>query len=475
MSLAREGISIRSATEQQPRLVHEFRNHSRLEFLLIYVVFLAASAPFYLQIATASSQVIEGSPFYFYYHVLIGLLSAIYLVSTNTLVSTVRKSNAYPLLFFVLFLASSAWTDDSYISIRSSVDFLAILLFAYFLNARYSGRQIACLFLHVLGIALVLSLVWVFLYPDFAVHTEVGDIVQDGHGGDWRGIYAHKNYLGGVAGLELPLLWWYGRQHIESQFILRLYQAVSLICLVKAHSGAGFLLPVFCVAIIICFAQSSNRQRLVFFTLAVASAIVMAALGDHALDDIFGLIGKDATLTGRTYLWDVAWEMFLEHPWFGHGYPTLSNAAIVDIFRAANHADNAHSAYLQVLIESGLAGAAIWFLVLGRSLKNVFFGQPDHRQHPEINLLATAVLGISFIGFAEVTPMDTRQSLLGLLYIVAVISLPACGAGSRSPATRRDARYRHDISHDAGSASRGASPAALKRWMIRKSRQGIVE
>ena len=72
-------------------------------------------------------------------------------------------------------------------------------------------------------------------------------------------------------------------------------------------------------------------------TVAMNEALILDSLRQHELieaaerlnaqlrgeisarEQIFGLFGKDATLTGRTVIWRYAWRAIQEHPWAGYG------------------------------------------------------------------------------------------------------------------------------------------------------------
>lgn len=78
-----------------------------------------------------------------------------------------------------------------------------------------------------------------------------------------------------------------------------------------------------------------------------------------------GLLSKLVYLFPRRYVWEAAWQMFLDRPWFGHG-PGMFKEFYVEYVEKAGYvfADVedrrpmrwAHSLYLEQLAERGLAG-----------------------------------------------------------------------------------------------------------------------
>jgi exopolysaccharide production protein ExoQ len=81
---------------------------------------------------------------------------------------------------------------------------------------------------------------------------------------------------------------------------------------------------------------------------------------------IFGLLGKDATLTGRTMIWKAVLRQINERPWQGFGYaavwdnesPWSPLAWIVHDSGFRPH--HAHNSWLEQWLGLGLAGLIAW-------------------------------------------------------------------------------------------------------------------
>ena len=79
-----------------------------------------------------------------------------------------------------------------------------------------------------------------------------------------------------------------------------------------------------------------------------------------------GVLNKDATLTGRTYLWEFASRLSAERPWFGYGYAAFWRKGNIDaegLWRWAGIASrsgfNFHNAFVEMKVDLGLVGQAI--------------------------------------------------------------------------------------------------------------------
>ena len=63
-------------------------------------------------------------------------------------------------------------------------------------------------------------------------------------------------------------------------------------------------------------------------------------------------------LSGREEMWTVMWNSFLESPWIGHGYFVSSSAGELYIWYAWTNW-TAHNFWLQILVSTGVVGAAL--------------------------------------------------------------------------------------------------------------------
>ena len=74
------------------------------------------------------------------------------------------------------------------------------------------------------------------------------------------------------------------------------------------------------------------------------------------------LLHKDMTLTGREYIFTQSISIFLEHPLLGYGY---ESSIIEDRLSGAFMGFNsAHNSFLQILINTGLVGTIILFVIV---------------------------------------------------------------------------------------------------------------
>lgn len=93
---------------------------------------------------------------------------------------------------------------------------------------------------------------------------------------------------------------------------------------------------------------------------AVIGMITLSILMVTIPDQMFALIGKDATLTGRTDIWDNLILAGKEHPWLGYGYGTFWNDPLGPSYWVRFNLDwgvpTAHNGWMETWLSIGFLG-----------------------------------------------------------------------------------------------------------------------
>ncbi len=147
------------------------------------------------------------------------------------------------------------------------------------------------------------------------------------------------------------------------------YYAGSATALVFAVAGCAVL---FAVKFFWSNAARVRHMRTlsVGFILAIALTLALVVLSmpeNSFVQDFLGLVGKDATLTGRTAFWEYAEMAAAEHPLFGVGVEGFWNPAtgIAQSLNAYDHKDpgtyhSFHSAFWEIRVHYGLVGLGLF-------------------------------------------------------------------------------------------------------------------
>ena len=155
--------------------------------------------------------------------------------------------------------------------------------------------------------------------------------------------------------------------------------ALSIPLLLRAHSAGAMLTAGGSLAVLLltmAFARLQFRERLLVLAGAGAIAVLVAllacngTLGADWSSFLTEGLGKDATLTGRTMLWQYALAEIARRPFFGAGYYAFwqpGNLLAEAIWRYfdVRGGFSFHNTYLEIAVGLGWAGAAVLVVTLG--------------------------------------------------------------------------------------------------------------
>jgi O-antigen ligase len=246
---------------------------------------------------------------------------------------------------------------------RRIVALYATTLTGVVLAARYSWATLAEIMAATFLILAVLCLLLIFGLPSIGKMTEIFP-------GAWRGVWPEKNALGGNMALGFGLcaaaaamnprrawLWW-GAAALTLLLVLGSTSKTSLISLMLGAMALGFVWLV----------RRGPASGVMATFAAVVGAMGIAGFLLFASDVFLGLLGKDATLTGRTKIWAAVYHQIQQRPWTGYGYgATWDNesgrGALAWITKEAGfRARHAHNSWLEQWLALGYSGLAAWTL-----------------------------------------------------------------------------------------------------------------
>lgn len=196
--------------------------------------------------------------------------------------------------------------------------------------------------------------------------------------------------------------------------------------LADARSTLIFLLAVLCIAAMMHIRPVGLRLCAIALSgIALYVAAILFIQGDfHFLPQDF------ATLNGRTVLWEESLEVAYDHPLLGVGFYATGDY-LVSLF---DWAGNAHNAYLEVILATGVIGFLLLLIFLGYAVWLCF----RTRNRALICMLVFICLESLFnpLLLSPRTPM-----LFFILLMMAAAELPPAparpSAAGRSPAAQR--------------------------------------
>jgi exopolysaccharide production protein ExoQ len=229
------------------------------------------------------------------------------------------------------------------------------------LAARYSWSRLAEVLAAAFAILAVASLFVCVFVPSIGRMTEIFP-------GAWRGLWIEKNAFGDNMALGASIaaaaallnprragFWW----SVAALSFALVLGSTSKTALVSAMLGVGAFLLVGC----------ARRGQAAAVAATWMTALVLALLAGVMLfapDLVFGLLGKDATLTGRTRIWAAVLRQIADRPWQGYGYGAIwsETDAWGPLARIVQQAGfrplHSHNAWLEQWLSMGVLGLSAW-------------------------------------------------------------------------------------------------------------------
>jgi O-antigen ligase len=272
--------------------------------------------------------------------------------------SLFRVDKCSEVLMLVVVLVSCLYAPNIPYALAAAFSMIAIFSLFFLSSAILSNREI--LRNIILGSSLVsfLSLIVYYAIPDFS-HMKVysgGEIIV---GSRMSGIAGSPNSAGYIAAFCLLALYYYHRYFpqkvpayywplvgINSAALFLSNSRTSLAALILAITLAGFV------------RLSPTKLATVF--LGVCSGIVFLSIVD--INEIFAMLARSGnaseitSATNRTIIWSTVLDLAAERPLLGYGYGsgTFVLPAKSDVIGFP--VTQAHNAFLQVLLVSGIVG-----------------------------------------------------------------------------------------------------------------------
>jgi exopolysaccharide production protein ExoQ len=260
---------------------------------------------------------------------------------------------------FGLAIASIFWSDSPDLTRTRVVALIGTMMFSLYLASRYSIKEQLRLYGWIFGAIIILSLLFVVLIPKYGVMASV-------HAGAWRGIFNHKNALGKVM-VPIPIVFYILALNTQKQrwvFWMLLGTSVMLVVLSRASSSVINLLFVIGLFAILPVLRWKYLLMIPCLLGVASVTIVLYTILTSNAEQAAGAFGKDLTLTGRTNFWPLLVDKIVERPWLGYGYGAFwqgYDGPSAYVWNAsAFKAPNSHNGYLDLLLELGFVGFAVY-------------------------------------------------------------------------------------------------------------------
>ncbi len=334
-----------------------------------------------------------------------------------------------PLVLGIWAVASICWSVDPLLSGRRAVPFLLAGIFGALLALRLSPRRLLLLILAAFLVLALWSAVLAVVFPSIGLDASTG------HGGDWQGAFTQKNACGRAMVVALAALLAVrcdeaASRHRVAQGLLVLLFGTEL--LLSGSRGAWILAAAVLAALPAVRAMRRLRAGLRAAVLAssAGSLLLLAALTAAHFGQIAPLLGRDATLSGRTAIWQQVWVAIQHRPWLGYGFSAFWQGFAGPSWNvvAALHfvLFHAHNGFLEIWLELGGFGLVLFSATLLRAAvllwPELLRGKLDRAAWPLAILLLTVLYDL------DENTLLAFNGLFWVLYVGALVQIEQLAA-----------------------------------------------
>ncbi len=263
-----------------------------------------------------------------------------------------------------LCLLSVLWSDNPQPTVRRGLSLLTCVLFGVYLTRTFELRGAIAIAGRCAVFLGVLSIMVFIAVPRIGRETALG------YERAMRGVFSQKNPMAECMLLGLTCYAFrmldegVRRSHLACVLLLLLCIALG-----RSATSLGIAMLVLLAAVFLA-ARGWPRLRLVIGFGAGWAVLAIAVLMIVAPQFIFELAGRDASLTGRGPLWQEVLHVIAERPLLGHGYAGFWNDDSREVqylwLLVGWQAPDSHNGYLDVTVQIGLIGLALYMLLWGR-------------------------------------------------------------------------------------------------------------
>jgi O-antigen ligase len=265
-------------------------------------------------------------------------------------------------------------------------------VFAIYLVTRYPGERLVILLSRVMFLLALGSAFLALALPRYGID-------HFAHNGAWQGLYGQKNGLGLIMSLGSGIVLCLN----PSNLIQKTFKYGTLfLCVAEVGLSRSREAWIACALILFThyafrfyerFAQ--NSRGVVLLMAGLATVFVGGAVAALWVD-ILKFFGRDATLTGRTVLWQAVLEQCKNHPWTGYGLGAFwGTGNAFPIYATTSWVPtSAHNGFLECLLELGALGLALLLFLMLLSLCNAFRIVASHSSFESSKPWIYCVIGI---------------------------------------------------------------------------------
>ena len=366
------------------------------------------------------------------YSIINGSLVLVYLITFTLLFLRWRKvlavlvKDRYISIYLGIVLLSYFWSDFPQDTLKYGLSGVGATAFGLYLATRYTPKEQIKILFWTFVLMLFSSILMGIAIPQYGFMSGV-------HEGAFRGIFDHKNGFGQkmILGVLIFLIHALDRNNKGNSWLPWLYVSISIVLILLSKSGNALLglvimLGLFFIARIL---RSSYEIMISAFSAFAILGLIAVTWFSSNEDVFFAAIGEDATLTGRTVIWQYVWDQIQQRPWLGYGYKGFWHyldgaSSYVNLAfgpYGSGGIPHSHNGFLEILLATGFLGLSIFSIGF---FVNLFKSIALIRQNRDITALWPLLyLVYTIISNLVENPLKAFDNMLWVLYAATIFTL----------------------------------------------------
>jgi len=266
----------------------------------------------------------------------------------------------------ILACASPLWADAPDLVSRRALALVGTTLFGVALATTYSFEDQLKILQWAFRIGALLTLMLLVISPARALSAADG-------GGGLRGVFPHKNILGGAMALAFLVEWFLREQKMLGKMLRIVSLCAFTILLVVSDSLTSIVTVVAALSGTWVFRTLYARRQIPFPVIAIFVVAVVGAVSLVGVEagDVMSLMGRSSDMTGRTELWSAVVQTIMQRPILGFGFSGFWKGASPSSTVIENQIrwtpTYSHNGYLEIALSLGVLGLLFvaWMLATG--------------------------------------------------------------------------------------------------------------
>ena len=267
--------------------------------------------------------------------------------------------------FPMLCLLSTFWSVDAAGSLRNALQLCFTAAFGIVIGRTLEPRVVLRTLAASMFVCVLVSAINVFVevVPAWSQDDFIGASAY------LVGVYNQKNLFGYVLCLLAWSALYVGLEKGRYGIVIGIIVAIVMVPFVRAtgSSTAAILYALILTMPLFHFMLHATRSLLATavlgMTVLILGFVVIGFAGTSIVDLVLEAVGKDASLTGRTAMWDIAFKQLSQYPFTGVGYQVfwsdpafVTSVALIQatVFESVT---NFHNAFIEAAVGTGILGA----------------------------------------------------------------------------------------------------------------------